>query len=180
MGRRSRLPARWTAPPSGAPRTLRGSAAGGSSSAHALGLNASCSEPLLPLLPGPEADVACRWRHCIHCCSPFACDPRPSVACIQPPLSEIPSVTSFSNGTLTRTWLLRKNIPDVFPESVIVMCKVATGWLPIKGTRSSNSLTFPCVFLRAAYINRTHRHMHSLCVTQNATTHNSKPRAVWW
>lgn len=48
-----------------------------------------------PLLPSPEVEVACRWRHCIHCCAPFACDPRPSVACIQSPLFEIPSVTSF-------------------------------------------------------------------------------------
>lgn len=53
---------------------------------HTLGLNAGCSQLLLPLLPSPEVEVACRWRHGIHCCAPFACDPRPSVACIQSPL----------------------------------------------------------------------------------------------
>lgn len=150
-------------PPSGAPRTLRSSTAGCSSSVPALGLNASCSEPLLPLLPSPEADVACRWRHCIHCCAPFARDPRPSVVCIQPPLFEMPSGTSFNNWTLTRTWLFRKNISEVFLESVIVMCKVATGWLLIKGTRSSNRLTFPCVFLRTTYTNRTQAHARPVC-----------------
>lgn len=170
LGRRgARLPARWTAPPAGAahhPLEHRAPSEKqhcpvaalprAPSLVHTLGLNAGCSQPLLPLLPSPEVEVACRWRHCIHCCAPFACDPRPSVACIQSPLFEIPSVTSFNNWTLTRTWLFRKNIPEVFLESVIFMCKVTTGWVLIKGTRSSNSLTFPSFFFKGPHTSTGH------------------------
>ena len=39
-----------------------------------------------------------------------------SVPGTQSPLYEIPSVTDFTNWTVTSAWLFRKNIPEVFPQ----------------------------------------------------------------